>query len=229
MADPSRYDAVVFDNDGVLTDLGDYGAIEAATSRVFRSFGVDPDPLVVATLDRRSRADVEEYCLSVGVAPEVFWTRREAAAARAQLEALRDGRKALYEDVTALDALDVPLAVASNSQDRTVGYVVEQFGLRDLFADYRGRAPTLTGLDRRKPDPYLLEGALDALSVPADRALYVGDSNCDVVAAHDLGMDAAFVRRPHRERYELAREPDYELGTLYDLHDIVGGRRVAAD
>lgn len=229
MPDPSRYDAVVFDNDGVLTEPGDYAAIEAATRRTFASFGVDPDPTIVATMDRRGRASVEEYCLSEGVAPDVFWTRREAAAARAQLDEMRAGRKTLYDDVAALGALERPLAVASNTQDRTVGYIVEQFGLQDLFDDYRGRAPTLAGLARKKPDPYLLERTLDALGTPTHRALYVGDSNCDVVAAHALGMDVAFVRRPHREGYDLRHDPEYELDSLYDVPRVVSEPRMVAD
>lgn len=225
----SRYGAVVFDNDGVLTEPGDYAAIEAATRRTFASFGVDPDPAVVATMDCLGRASVEEYCLSVGVAPDVFWTRREAAAARAQLDEMRAGRKTLYDDVTALDALDCPLAIASNTQDRTVAYIVEQFGLRDRFAEYRGRAPTLDGLARKKPHPHLLERTLDALETPAHRALYVGDSNCDVAAAHALGMDAAFVRRPHREGYDLHHDPEYELDSLYAVPRVVSESKMVAD
>jgi phosphoglycolate phosphatase len=43
-----------------------------------------------------------------------------------------------------------------------------------------------------------------------------------VLAARAAGLDAAFVRRPHREAYDLSVDPTYELDGLADLLDIGG-------
>ena len=54
---------------------------------------------------------------------------------------------------------------------------------------------TVESLERKKPNTHYVERALSDLD--ADAALYVGDSESDVVAADRAGLDSAFVRRPH--------------------------------
>ncbi len=73
----------------------------------------------------------------------------------------------------------------------------------------------------KKPDPHFLERALADLE--ADSALYVGDSEHDVIAAHRAGIDSAFVRRRHCRDDELSVTPTYDIETLSALPAIVDG------
>lgn len=210
------YDAVVFDADGVLIEPTDFALIRSAIGTVFADFGV-PDPpdehidaLLGATVD-----GLQSVCSAHGLDPRQFWYHRDRTVSRVQRAAIRDGRKPLYEDVAALPDIPAERAIVSNNQRDTIDFVVDHFGLADQFAAQYGREPVIEGLRRKKPNPYYLRRALSDLGT--DNALYVGDSASDVAAAHRMGIDAAFVRRPHAVDVTLDRSPRYEVRNLTEL------------
>jgi HAD superfamily hydrolase (TIGR01549 family) len=209
------YEAVILDNDGVLTEPTPTAVYRAAVRTAFDEFGVDPTTEAVDGVVHGSLARIRNVCEYHGVDHEAFWPRHEANAAAAQREAIERGEKTLYDDVEALWDLDRTLAVVSNNQHETVETIVDQFGLGDRFASVSGRDPSLDGFRRRKPSPHYLERTIEALD--AERVLYVGDSNVDLLAADRAGVDSAFVRRPHRADYQLAADPTYEVDSLYDV------------
>lgn len=215
-----EYDAVLFDSDGVLveptTDEIMAGAIESA----FAEHGID-DPSVehVAALRSIMPDGIERICAEYGIDPDPFWRARDQAASRVQREAIADGRKPAYDDLDAVTGLRCPVGIVSNNQHPTIEAVVETFGLADSVGTYYGREPTIRGVRRKKPDPHYVNRALDDLGV--DRALFVGDSNADLLAADRAGLDAAFIDRPHRAGYELAREPEHVVSDLHELAALV--------
>lgn len=71
------------------------------------------------------------------------------------------------------------------------------------------------------PDEADVDALLDVGVDPGD-ALYVGDSETDLVAAERAGSDAAFVRRSHCADVELDAAPTHEVATLTELVDRVG-------
>jgi len=123
-------------------------------------------------------------------------------------------RGVLHDDVAALDRLEVPLGLVSNNQHATIEFLLAHHDLPD-FVTARGRRPTLDGAAARKPEPAYLEAALEELSV--SDALYVGDSQKDVIAAQRAGIDSAYLRREHVADVELAAEPTFEVADLRDL------------
>lgn len=209
------YEAVVFGHDGVLTVPTETEVYRKAVRAAFDEFGVEPTTEGIDGVVHGSLTHVQQVCGLHGVDPEEFWPRHEAYAAAAQREALERGRKTRYDDCDALRDLDVPLAVVSSEQQAAVEHVVDVFGLDDLFEVTYGREPTVEGFRRTKPSSYYIERALSDLGV--ESALYVGDSNVDVLAANRAGIDSAFVHRPHRADYALAADPTYELESLHDL------------
>ena len=217
-----RYDALIFDNDGVLTTLTDRSVLRSAIVSTYEEFDVANPPeehceaLLAVTV-----ADLRGACLPYGLDEEAFWFARDANAAAAQCDEIDAGRKTLYDDVEALYSLaeELKLGVVSNNQQETVEYILDYFDLGGLFETCYGREPTVDGIRRKKPRPYYLERALADLE--ADEALYVGDSTNDVLAAERAGIDSAFIRRPHRSAYELTSEPTYELESLHELSSLV--------
>jgi len=216
------YEAVLFDNDGVLVEPVGRSVLRRATWEAFDALGVsDPDPDDVDRVSIGVTPDLlSTVCAAYDLDPERFWRARDYHSSHAQRVELRAGRAALYGDFDAVRDIDAPRGIVSSNQQETVEFMHDFFATRDLFAATYGREPTVRSLSRKKPDPYYLHRALADLD--ADAALFVGDSESDVLAAHNAGLDAAFVRRPHRESYALSVEPTYELDGLADLLDVDG-------
>jgi len=214
------YDTVVFDNDGVLVGRTRYDVLQAATEDTFEQFGVtdpDPDDIEEMTIGATPKT-VSDVCSRYGLKPGEFWPTRDQTAAEAQYEEVREGRKTLYDDLDTLHDLDVSMGVVSSNQQATVDFVLEHFGVDDLFGAAYGREPTVESLRRRKPNSHYIDQALADLD--ADSALFVGDNESDVRAAENAGIDSAFIRRPHRRDWELNVWPTWEIDGLDDLHDI---------
>jgi len=214
------YESVIFDNDGVILSLTGMDTHRAGTRRAFRELGV-----------RRPRSEdveamslgvtvplLEEVCSRYGLDLEAFWHARDAELSAVQRAAMRAGRKRPYGDVRALSRLDCPLGVVSSNQQATVEFAYDHFGLADHFGTVRARSPTVESLRRKKPRPYYLDRAMADLGVTD--ALYIGDSESDVAAAHRAGIDAAFVRRAHNSDRTLEVTPEYDLSTLSAVVEI---------
>ncbi|WP_123533526.1 HAD family hydrolase [Halosimplex salinum] len=220
----TTYEAVVFDNDGVLVELTEMDLLRRVAREAFATHGVDDPP--EAHVDHAARGDLDGLAAiedSFDIALADYWASREDHAVRHQCEAIRAGEKPLYDDVSALGDLPHRKAVVSNNQHETVEFIVDHFGLGDHFEHVAGRDPTVEGARRRKPETHYLDAALDALGTRD--ALYVGDSPKDVEVAHRAGVDSAFLRRDHRADTVLDREPTFEVETLTALADALGKSR----
>jgi HAD superfamily hydrolase (TIGR01549 family) len=209
------YEAVVLDCDGVLVEPTDREVLVDAVVEAFAAFGVDVERPVA----RRTVAEdtvPTETAREHGADPEAVWHYRELTASLAQQAHVRAGGKPVYDDVTALTGLDAPLGLVSNNQHPTIEFLLAYHDLPSFETAY-GRRPTLAGAADRKPEPDNIERALDDLGV--EDALYVGDSETDVIAAQRAGIDAAFLRRGHVADVELAADPAFEVADLRALVD----------
>jgi HAD superfamily hydrolase (TIGR01549 family) len=212
------YDAVIFDNDGVLTTLVDRAVLREAAVATFDSFDVDPAPEDVDRVTIGvSPDDLAAVCETYDLTPGEFWRVRDETASRAQVDAVHRGEKRLYDDVHAVDAIDLPRGVVSSNQQMTLEFLFDHFAIDSWFETVYGREPVPESLARKKPATHYLDRALDDLDVAAARTLYVGDSWVDVVAGDSAGCDTAFVRRPHRRDHALDTEPTYDVETLEEL------------
>jgi phosphoglycolate phosphatase-like HAD superfamily hydrolase len=264
------YEAVVFDNDGVLTHPTPRDVLRDGARAAFRAFDVEPTTGAIEAAANGFDDGVRRACERHGIDAEAFWRRRELHTSDAQRAAILAGTKPLYDDVRdALAALtggtvagdeadglegdtaadggitgdagaggdgrgegrdgrgdsdrgSVATGIVSNNQHATVEGIVDLFDLHGYFGTAYGRDASLDGFHRRKPETDYLERALDDLGVDAPgRVLYVGDSTVDVEVAARLGADSAFVRRPHREGYDVGAEPTYEVSGLDEVVDVV--------
>ena len=212
------YDAVLFDNDGILTTLVDRSVLREAAADAFAAFDVDPTPddvdrMTVGVSPNDLTAVCERYDLS---APE-FWRVRDETASRAQIDAVHRGEKRLYDDVAAVEAIDLPRGVVSSNQQATLEFLFDHFAIGSWFQTVHGREPVPESLTLKKPATHYVERALEALAVDASRTLFVGDTWVDVVAGDRAGCDTAFVRRPHRKEHTVETPPTYEIETLDEL------------
>ncbi|MFB6133148.1 MAG: HAD family hydrolase [Halanaeroarchaeum sp.] len=219
-----RYDAVLFDNDGVLTHLTELDVLRESVRRAFADEGVDrPAEEDVEALTIRVTPDqLEATAGAYDLDPESLWRKRDHYATTAQQRAVETGEKPLYDDFDSILDVDVPRGIVSSNQHPTVERIVEFNGLGDHFETYYGREMSIDGLRRKKPATYYLDRAM--ADIGASNALYVGDSESDVVAAQNAGMDSVFLRRPHRRDVELSVEPAAEIASLSELAAVVNGQ-----
>jgi HAD superfamily hydrolase (TIGR01549 family) len=215
------YDAVILDNDGVLTALTDWTVMERAVQDAFRDVGVvDPDPQDVENLVFGVTPEILETVAGrYGLSPRTLWYRRDLRSSLVQEREIRAGRKPLYPDVEALSRIDRPLGIVSSNQSRTVETILDQYDLHGRFESVYGREMHPDSLARKKPDPHYLDLAIADLG--ATNPLFVGDSESDVQAAAAAGVDSVFLRRDHRAETDLAVPPTYEIESLADLPGIV--------
>ncbi len=216
------YDALLFDNDGVLVGLPAREHQAAATREAFAAVGVEnpPPEYVHAVVDGLALDELRELCAAYDPDPERFWEAREHHDEWAQFREFRAGKRGLYDDVAAVETRPEPRGIVSNNHDTTIAFVLDRFDLRELFEAVHARPKSVTSLDRKKPAPEYIEAALAELD--AASALYVGDSGSDVLAAHRAGVDSAFLRRPHVADIDLPVKPTHEVPDLYGVAAVVG-------
>jgi phosphoglycolate phosphatase-like HAD superfamily hydrolase len=165
------HDAVVYDLDGTLVRLVvDWRRVESELTDCAADAGIDP-----AGLDAFDLLDAGE---SAGVGEEM-----EAVVADHEREGARRAERLPAADELA--GLDVPAAVCSLNCEAACRTALDRFDLLDEVEAVVGR-DSVAG---RKPDPGPLLAALEPLGVSPDRALFVGDSESDAVAADRAGME----------------------------------------
>jgi phosphoglycolate phosphatase len=217
------YDAILFDNDGVLVEPPSDETLRQAAESAFRAVGVEnpEERHIVDVLRGVTPESLEAVCAPYDIDPEEFWHARDRHASEAQLVEFREGNRGRYDDVAAIEGLAHDFGIVSSNQHATIDFILDFCEFADWFDTYYGREMGVESLDRKKPNPYYLERALADLG--GDSALYIGDSESDVEAARRAGLDSAFVRRDHCSGVELSVEPDYEVEDLHEVVKIANG------
>jgi len=196
-----RYDAAIFDLDGTLLDTLDdlTDAVNAALSEL----GCPP----------RSRAQVRQFVgsgvkllIDRALPPDAGQDTRTRCLAyfKAYYAAHMQDKTVPYpgipEMLRAVRAGGCAVAVVSNKFDTAVQALCRHClpGLTDCVG---GESPAVP----RKPDPAMVRSALSRLGVPAQRAVYVGDSEVDIETARNAGTACISVTWGFREKDLLAR------------------------
>ncbi|HSS10223.1 MAG TPA: HAD-IIIA family hydrolase [Acidimicrobiales bacterium] len=183
-------------------------------------------------LDADGAIDWNRYGSAVARAANVPDDRVEEAAAGV-VDVLRSGhvwRRILpgsVDGLRQLAATGVGLAIVSNSD----GTVEEQLITGRVCQVGEGSGvPVAVVIDSAvvgvaKPDPGIFELALQALGVPAERAVHVGDT----VFADVAGARAAGVRPLHLDPYRMCRQrQDHDhVGSLAEVALLVASSRRA--
>lgn len=174
-------------------------------------------------MERSDATDAERAALFLDALFRLSGVPAERAGeVRAELRRLH-GERHLWSGIDhgTLDALrrlrhaGVRLGVVSNSDGRAEEALIAA-GLRDLFEVVVDSA--IAGVE--KPDPRIFLGALDALGIAPEEALYVGDLyEVDIVGARAAGMTAALLDRQ-------GRHPGHGVLTARSVGELVG--RLAA-
>ncbi|MBE6915504.1 MAG: HAD family phosphatase [Ruminococcaceae bacterium] len=182
-----KFDAVLFDMDGVLIDSE--SLYSKADEEMFRFLEIDVTmeervALVGVNLKSGSKLLLEYH-------PEIKYTYDElmeiyensllAALQNADELALIPG---VEQWLKSLHEAGVKLAVASSSTKKMVDYIVERFGLL-RYVDFVINGDMVT---KSKPDPEIFLRAAEGVGVAPERCAVVEDSKPGICAAKDAGM-----------------------------------------
>lgn len=216
-------DLLILDLDGTLVDSFD--DIQQGMAFALAAVGVPATPELLA-LSRRGVALEVYYQQAVGRDPEAA---SERAGFIAFVDAYlthyaahqRDAR--LYEGV--VDTLaeikrrrpGLRLAVGTNKRTDLAREVVEHTGLGRFFDLVQGSEEVA-----KKPDPAILRLIARRLQADLGRAIMVGDTGADVLAARGAGCGAVAVTYGGWPREEIAAlGPDRLIDRFSELLEIV--------
>ncbi|AFO59362.1 MULTISPECIES: HAD family hydrolase [unclassified Natrinema] len=212
---------VLFDMDGVILEgpRTDPQVYADAADAALADLGADPTPDQRRDVRTHEYERIKPHCRDLGIDPEQFWELKEAYASEGTHDRLRSGERGTYDDIDAIRDLGdrTTIGLVTNNRHETAAFVADYVGFD--FDVVRGRDPTFEGYERRKPDPYYIDDALDALGVTD--GIYVGDSPTDVTAGRAAGLETAFLRRPHNRDRERPRNATHELESLADVVSLV--------
>ena len=107
-----------------------------------------------------------------------------------------------------LNSKGIKVAVVTNKSDSPARKLCEHFypGLIATVRGHREDAP-------HKPDPFLVEEVLQELDVRREDAVYIGDSEVDILTAQNSGMDSISVSWGYKSREFLI---EHEARVLAD-------------
>ncbi|WP_338728239.1 HAD family hydrolase [Haladaptatus sp. DJG-WS-42] len=214
-----RYDAVIFDNDGVLVEPPNRTTVRRVAEATFHSFDLRrPTQDDLRQLGAHNLETIRQLAQQYDITPVRFCGKMTDFIESEQQREFRQGVRSLYEDVTALFDLDLPLGIVSDNPPKVLSYILRFFGLEAYFSTVYGCPFTPEGLSRRKPSPYYLNAALSDLDT--QNAVYIGDQPCDVAAAENAGIDSALLTRDDTPvDWDVA--PTYQIASLSELPALI--------
>lgn len=215
-----KYDAVIFDKDGVLIDSTEIGFEweHRMRARLINENGGDVDfekaaELVEANRPEELREFMKQHDLSWKKLGEI-----EEKVADRKIERVRNGDIGLLKSTRdVLQRLDAKKAVLSNAPLKATNFVMEYYSLEKYFE--KVVSPETSDMEsyirKRKPSTDMLDEILEEIN--SSNPLMVGDSASDVKLADNAGLDCCLVN-PYRPYPEL--NPKYKFETLEKIQQI---------
>lgn len=208
---------ILFDLDGTLVDS--VADLAAAANFVRGEMGLSrlPDDIVASHIGDGARKLIERAFADVGDLD----VRAVLKRFRAHYYEHCTERTTVYPGV--IDALEAlvprPMAIVSNKPEEMCVRIAEHYGFDRHLKAVVGQIPR----EPVKPDPTMLQRAVDALGGDGSELWMVGDSHNDVLAGRSLGAATVAVTWGigDLERCRAAG-PDHVIGHMRELVELVG-------
>lgn len=234
MSDSPRPPLLVFDLDGTLVDTA--ADLMATLNALLRREGLSPLPMtaVGSLVGQGARAMLERGLRANGVEPGTEALNRLFDDFLQHYGANIAAESRPFPGV--LDAMDRfaaagwRLAVCTNKMESLSRRLIDELGLADRFAAICG-GDTFTV---RKPEAAHLIGTIAEAGGDPHRAVMVGDSRADILAAQNAGIPCVAVTFGYTDEPVATYAPDVIIDRFDDLwdavHRVVGtGRPVSVE
>ncbi len=211
-----KYDVLLFDLDGTLTESG--MGITRSVAYALRKHGIKETDQ--ANLDRFVGPPlIDSYIRWYGFTPEQ--ARQGVEDFREYFERQGMFENRVYDGVTAmlerLNSAGVRCIVATSKPEQYAVQILERFGLLPYFVRVAGATMDESRTDKAEVIAYALEGV-----EPDCRVLMVGDREHDILGAKANGLDAVGVLYGYGSREELETAgASYIVGAAGDILSIV--------
>ena len=216
-----KYEAVIFDFDGVLMDSGFDGFQWALKERQKvisqHNWDLELEKLKQGIFQPDHSEDMREIMSQENVS----WNqlrKMEKAVAERKVEMASTGEIKIFEDAEViLEELNCPKAVVSNAYRDYLEILLKELNIKSHM-DY-WTAPSLENIrnyrDRMKPEPEMVEEALKNLGT--QNAIMIGDQTTDVLAARKAGIDSIYIDRSG----DKESKANYSVTNLANALDII--------
>ncbi len=216
-----KYDAVIFDFDGVIVDSGFDGfqwALEERQRLIEENdWDIDLqkiDPGVFQPHDVELARVLEEAGVTWDQLKEM-----EKAVAERKVEMFTTGEIQMFNDAEKIiGELECPKAVVSNAYNDYLAGMLEGLGIKHHMDFWV--APRIQDIrnyrQRMKPEPEMIEEALEKLKTR--NAVMIGDQIQDVLAARKAGIDSIYIDR----NGDVEPKADHSVESLEEALDIIG-------
>jgi 2-phosphoglycolate phosphatase len=201
----------IFDLDGTLIDS--YQAIYLGFHHAYTQMGLTPmsyeqvKRVVGLGLDHTFRELLGEERVRQAI---FLFRQKYEEVFRENTRLLPDAREVLET----LHGRGVRLAVATNKLGRFSREIFEHFGMEELFTVIVGDGD----VPQNKPDPKMLQLAMEKMGVEKERTIFVGDSVIDIQTGKNAGVRVFAVPTGNTDRRDLENaRPAVMLDRLLDL------------
>lgn len=216
-----KYEAVIFDFDGVLMDSGFDGFQWALKERQKvvseNGWNLELDKLRQGIFQPDHSENIEEVMNQ----EKVSWNQlkqMEKAVAERKVELASTGEIQIFEDTEKiLESLDIPAAIVSNAYNDYLQKLLRELGIEN-YIDF-WIAPRIEDIrnyrERMKPEPDMIEEALENLET--QNAVMIGDQFTDILAARNAGIDSIYINRSG----DTEPKADYSVKNLVEALEII--------
>ena len=215
-----KYEAVLFDFDGVLIDSGfdnfQWALEERKRLVETKGWDVDLDELGDGVFQPRD-VELENLLEREGLSWDQLKLLEKAVAER-KVEMAATGEMEIFDDAEViLRGLDCPMAIVSNAYNDYLAGIMEGLGIKEHMDFWI--APRIENIrsyrERMKPEPEMVEEALQELETR--NAIMIGDQIGDILAARKAGIDSIYINR-NGDREEKA---DHSVESLSEALKII--------
>jgi HAD superfamily hydrolase (TIGR01509 family) len=218
-----RFDAIFFDQDGVIIDTERDGH-RVAFNRTFEAFGIDAEwtpqgyheLLQIGGGKERMRHFFDQAGWPANAIDHDAYLRKlHAHKTQLFVEMIENRQLPLRPGVRRLmreaQAAGLKLGICTTSNERTATAIANGY-LADIRFEF-----ILAGdvVPRKKPDPAIYQTALDRSGVSPDRALVIEDSHIGVTAARAAGCHVVATANDYTRQEDLSAA-DVVLTSLGD-------------
>lgn len=226
-----KFDIFIFDLDGTLLNLGNIGAYaDQILIETLKSLGIPkvPEERLRKTF-WSSGDDYIELLKKWGISePERFWNQYDKTDLKKRKELIDKNQIKLYKDTRRVLKRIIDhnenkkLAIVTNTADFVLDFIVEKFELSHYIHETFSLGENIDE-KHAKPSPKGINSILKKFKydVNTNRAIMVGDSMIDVVAAKRANIKSCLIIRDQekyeKHQYNIEIQPDYIIENLDEI------------